>query len=86
MAHTMITIGRGTSPILFLDSGTSSTNALTLSAGSVWIPAQQFVPAASGAANIFVALKVTGKHYSDLSCKLVLYTHLARRIYDLVSA
>ncbi|KAH6700595.1 hypothetical protein BKA61DRAFT_705538 [Leptodontidium sp. MPI-SDFR-AT-0119] len=56
----MITITRGGSPILYLDSGTSSANALTLSAGSVWIPAQQFVPTTSSAANTFVALSITG--------------------------
>jgi hypothetical protein len=80
MAHTMITITRGGSPILYLDSGTSSTNALTLSTGSVWIPAQQFVPTTSGAANTFVALSITGM-YSQIQVVDSFYPF----IYDIVS-
>ena len=62
MAPTMITVTRGGPPILYFDNGgTTSTNAIALSAGSVWVPAEQFVPTSPAAASTFLALEVTSK-------------------------
>lgn len=62
MAPTMITVTRGGAPILYFDDGgTTTTNAIALREGSVWVPAQQFVPTASDAASTFLALEVTSK-------------------------
>jgi hypothetical protein len=57
----MITILRGTVPILYFDSGivggTTPTNEIQLSAGSLWIPSQQFV-STTLPSHQFLALKI----------------------------